>query len=432
MHSHPRRRHGLLATLLLAGLVLRLYWVLVFPSLPYADSVWYYEQARNLAQGEGYRYHGAPTAIWPVGYPFFLSLVFRLSGPSLLSAKITNVLLLTLDLLLIFVFAGLASKDSKVAFLTSLIVIFSPSHIVASGLVVTEPLFACLVHGSLIVLLLAVERKNAILWVLQGVLVGLVAYVRPEGSVLLVVVLLCCHKTLRPLRTVRGILLPLMIVLSSILVLAPWAIRNWAQLGMFIPVSTTGCMNLWVGSSPMADGGFFAPPDPSVNPTILRENDTEQTWYTRSCQAAFRLIADDPLRVIWLWPRKIFKLWKDDHDLVYWNVVKTSWPVSQQQADRVSALADTYYIAALALGIAGLCQWFAQRLVYSRDESRSASGYWVSVVVIACFTLVYLPFFGNSRFRFALFPLVALFAARLLASRLPVGRLSADGILVML
>jgi 4-amino-4-deoxy-L-arabinose transferase-like glycosyltransferase len=64
---------------------------------PTSDAAWYFSRAAMLADGRGYLGdHGAPTAYWPPGWPLALSLVFRLSGPSIWAVGLFNLALAAL------------------------------------------------------------------------------------------------------------------------------------------------------------------------------------------------------------------------------------------------------------------------------------------------------------------------------------------------
>lgn len=75
--------------------ILRLFCALISSPVPRDDGVYYVAAARDMAHGMGYLLRGEPTAYWPIGYPFFLSLIFRLSNDSLVAAKVAQVLLST-------------------------------------------------------------------------------------------------------------------------------------------------------------------------------------------------------------------------------------------------------------------------------------------------------------------------------------------------
>jgi hypothetical protein len=63
------------------AIVPRLFVALVISYEPTADARWLHEAAASLARGEGFAVDGKLTAYRPPGYPFLLSLTYRLSGP---------------------------------------------------------------------------------------------------------------------------------------------------------------------------------------------------------------------------------------------------------------------------------------------------------------------------------------------------------------
>ncbi len=415
------RQFAWFSVLVVIAFILRLVWVTYFPNLPYADSEWYFEQANNLAQNRGYIRDGQPTAMWPVGYPFFLSIVFRAVPSSIFTAKFANVILLTLDIGLLYYYARLICPIHPQALVLVAIVAFSPTYIMAASLISTEPLYACLVHLFLIVLLLAVRKNQISWWLLTAILVGIITYVRTEGAVLLLVAILFYVKVSvfphNKQRRVRNLWVPVLMVLVSILIITPWTFRNWTQLGIFIPVSTTGCMNMWIGSNPDANGGFNWNRDPAINPAVLREDDTEVTWYQRSCDAAVAAMSADPIRMLTLGANKFTKLWRYDDSLIHWNFAGTGNSFTTDQVDRVRRITNGYYWIVLALSIIGVVSrsFRPPYRVGSQTCRRWSEGYVLTGVSVVFLSLVYVPFFGEPRFHFVSFPLLALFGAELIA-----------------
>ena len=408
-HPQPLIRLGLVTAF---GLALRLLWIFNFPGGFYADSTWYYDQAVNLAQGLGYTYRDVPTAIWPVGYPLFLSLFFRLGGPSLWLAQIVNVVLLSIDLLLIFVIAHRLGATKRAALSATALLAIAPSHIISSGLAATEPLFVVLLHGQILLLIAAVRRSSMGLWLLNGAWLGLGVYVRSELFFLLPLLLLACLVTgwQKKPRCARPILMALATALVFGATLTPWTVRNYRVQGLLIPVSTTGCMNLWIGNTAAGNGAFYWPRDPEINPTVLREDDTETTWYRRSCDAAQKAILEDPARVLRRLPRKLFFLWENDSDMIYWSLAGATSEIDDQTRQMLYRITNAYYWPLLALGLAAMV------LLIPRDKGSVNTGlctdaYWLVTGVFLSLNLAYLPFFGTSRFHFGTFPLLLIFAA---------------------
>lgn len=163
-----------------AAIALRLAWVALVTPQPVSDFRWYYERASELANGQGYSVTAAtywpeyiippvllspamgrvPTAFWPVGYPAFLALIFTVSGPSLLAAKLANVALSAGVLLLSYRIAARLFASRLVAGGTLLLLGFYPDHIAYSSLLSTEILFLFLL--LLGVALLLADRKSVV------------------------------------------------------------------------------------------------------------------------------------------------------------------------------------------------------------------------------------------------------------------------------
>jgi hypothetical protein len=353
-----------------------LIWVFVFPNELYAESEWYFEQANNLKNGLGYIRNGEPSAMWPVGYPLFLSLIYRITPPTAMAAKLANVILLTLDVVLIFGFAWLIVPKHPQALILAAIVTFYPTHIMASSLLATESLYSVLVHLLLLVILIATYRSSVLWWIIAAALAGVITMVRTEGGVLLLLVMMCYIATLytrdkrfRKLQSIWGVALMVTIFCA---IIAPWTIRNWRQIGLFIPVSSTGCMNIWIGNGPDADGGFNWNGNPSVNPAALRPDDTEATWYLRTCDAAIDAVLDDPIRAISLWPRKYLKLWEDDYAIVHWNISGTDHRFGTPEEARLRHTANLYYWLVLILSLIGLVTRTFRRLYGTNGERRQS------------------------------------------------------------
>ena len=66
--------------ILLVALLLRVGWAVAIQNEQVSDANAYHLLARQLATGGTYGFDGTPNSFWPVGYPFFLSVQYRLFG----------------------------------------------------------------------------------------------------------------------------------------------------------------------------------------------------------------------------------------------------------------------------------------------------------------------------------------------------------------
>ena len=91
----------LLTIIIAAGFALRLIFAFSASKIPFnflSDSSLYYAWAKNIIAGKDFVtvYHCAPL------YPFFLALIFSLSGPSIPTALIVQAVLGALSCLLVY------------------------------------------------------------------------------------------------------------------------------------------------------------------------------------------------------------------------------------------------------------------------------------------------------------------------------------------
>jgi 4-amino-4-deoxy-L-arabinose transferase-like glycosyltransferase len=108
-----------------------------------------------------------------------------------------------------------------------------------SALGFSESLYIAVAAAVLLVAYQVYDRPTIGRWILLGVLIGLAALTRGEGGALLVLVAWplawwCASDW-------RGRLVPAATVtLATLVVIAPWMIRNVSEFNRFVPISTNG------------------------------------------------------------------------------------------------------------------------------------------------------------------------------------------------
>ena len=269
----------------------------------------YVEAAQALAGGAGI----PDRWIWirPPGYIAFLATVFRLTANSLVAAQVAQIAVALLTIVATYWLVGVgvrgqgsgvrgqglrggssvASRRSSVvsdqvavveairnpqsairntptqhstrntqhlAALAALILALQPSLILATGLFLTETLFLLLVTGLLGTLLAyrrATGARAAGGWAAAaGGLAGLALLTRSSGLPLvgLAGIWLLRHPTLAWRRQVAA--LGLFAACLGALLL-PWTLRNAAHYERFLPLDTAGAFALWTGNTdlPLAE-----------------------------------------------------------------------------------------------------------------------------------------------------------------------------------
>jgi uncharacterized membrane protein len=283
---------ALLAALTLAGLGLRTAYALDQPYAQPPDASAYERIAESLAEGRGFdsRPPGAarevqPSSAYAPGLPLLVGALYWLGdGPDLTVALLVLAFLGAAAVPLTYLL-GARLSGPLAGLLGAAAVAVYPALLQYQALLLTEPLAATLLVASLLALLHAARpplsrgpeetetdrplppRTGMARWILAGALLGLLALVRPEYLAIAVLLPLLAalstsmgrkhHHGLgnRPVNRWRPVAIGAGACLAAtVLVLAPWAIRNAVVLGRFVPVSTGGGKALYIGTYLGADG----------------------------------------------------------------------------------------------------------------------------------------------------------------------------------
>jgi len=401
-----------LPLILILSCIIRIAWIVYYPTNPYADSIWYFRNASELAAGQGFVYSiesHKPLAAWPVGYPVFLALFYLITGPSIFIAKILNVLLSVLCVFMTYIVAK-HIFNHKVGVLSALLLAFFPGMIVYSSLVASDLLFMTMTTACFIIFLKSQIKTRPgkkypgeyiyAFWL--GIVNGLTSLIRSTGLILfpfwIIMEWLLGYKArgLMLLKWTAAIAVGIMVILS------PWIVRNYIHFNAFIPVSTNGGANFWIGNNPNAFGGYMWPKDVKQNPLIdLVGSETviDKIGYSLGLQ----FIKANPLRALQLIPAKIFYLLNSNDFGLHWNKLSALSDHQNGTGNRAYAYTNLVYLVMVVLAIIGI----GTLIIYSKFELLTWSGIFFSVYWI----IIHLPFFGQDRFMMPAWPFLSIYAA---------------------
>lgn len=402
-----------------AAIAIRLLWVALVTPQPVSDFRWYYERASELAAGQGYTVTAAtywpeymippillsaadgrvPTAYWPVGYPAFLALLFRFTGPSLLAASLANVALYAGVLTLSYWLALRLFASRLVAGATLLLLGFYPDHIAYSSLLATEILFLFLLLLG-VALLLPDPTCRTMLG--AGVVLGLACLVKPHAIAVPGLVMLALSVS-RPRR--KFTLKQVLILHTAVgLTLLPWLMRNYQVFGQFVFIANNSGYNLYLGNNPHATGGY------SLTQSMIDQFagiPTETGRNHMAASLALDYLRAHPVAAAALWPAKVWHLYGKDIRGLFWNEAGLNLSESGRRFFWLLKItAQLYYMAIIAAVIVATLRL--------RRGRHRAPGLAVGLALVAYFTLIHLLTFGESRFHFPLMPWLMMLAATLL------------------
>ena len=222
----------------------------------FSDFLYMDRLAQSLAAGSGFALWGERIFNQSIGYPFLLSLCYRLCGSHWAVMMGMNVVLGALSVGLVYLLARSLSWDygrpgtgRKVAVSGALLALFYPDSLLYCAFAASENLLIPLV---LLVLLASTSKWKSCL--LQGGTVGFLA--AGMASVKAYALLLCL---LLPLvwwyKDRRFVARTAAAALLGIVCLVPWTYLNYvASEGRFVPFASIAGTVVLDGTNPLASG----------------------------------------------------------------------------------------------------------------------------------------------------------------------------------
>ncbi len=338
---------------------------------------------------------------WPPGAPFVFGLAHQLfpreseRPVDVPAAYPIQAAAGTLLVPVVFALAALAAGPVAGLVAAGAVAVYPPL-VTASGDLLTEPLGALALAVALIAVVLALRRPGPRRGALAGVLLGLAVLVRAD-LVLLPFVLAAVVALV--LRSRRGTLTAAVLAGAAVLTLAPWSVFASGVAGRFVPVSSGGASNLFVGTYLPGDGTMFGlkralgfrPTTPQlfVIDRVAREHGSppaarEDALRDAAAANVRRYVLGDPLGFAGMALRKVDRLW-------------LSSTVGTYRAERPWTRA--YHLLLVGLGALGLIAG----LVATRGR---APALWVVVAVVAYLTAVNVVLVSEARHNLPVMPVL--------------------------
>ncbi len=324
------------------ALILRVVYVLQVRYSPFfqtlgLDAKFYDQWARDLTRGEG------PSDAFFMSplYAYFLALIYRLFGRDLTLVRLIQAGLGSLSAVLVYLLAR-SVFDRKVGVVAGLLAATYGAFIFYDGSVLLTPLLVILNLAALVLLVRGDASRRPAAFALAGVAIGVSAIGRAAVLLFVPVALAwiwagrgaartaalgrkesdgggdrALHGTAgREMARSRNARLAAagLFLVGVVLVVAPVTIRNYVVSGDFVPITSNGGLNSYIGNSEISTGGYVKPEglDIVTDPdgaTIaereigreLRPSEVSAYWYARTR----RFIAGHPGAWLKLLVRKL-------------------------------------------------------------------------------------------------------------------------------
>lgn len=418
----------LLTAILGVGFTLRLLYLLEVVeqpafAFPEVDMGYHDAWARALVSGdwEGSAWHevsaipGTPY-FRPPGYPFFMSLVYRVFGADYLTIRIAQILL-GLGSVLLGYMLGQRWLGRSVGLLFSLFMASYWIFVYFEGELL-EPSLAIFLGLLLIYTLRAwVDRSGFWRGLGSGVVFGLFALVRPN-ILLFGPAIIIWGAWIKKKDTSRSRLFSTFggLILGALLCIAPVTIRNYRVANDVVLISANAEINLYIGNNEYADGlfvgrtlefGTFGTSDlyADIVQALEREQGCSLKYSEVSsyfAREAWRFIREQPGRFVQLLVRKV---------LLFWGPMETGHNKSIHYDRAFSPV-----LSAIPGNFAWALAWavIGSILLIAHPRGRSPVDRRLFVLIllfIAVYSSSFLPFFVTGQYRVPVIPFLLLFGA---------------------
>lgn len=370
---------------------------------PVMDSLYHHEWALDLVAG------GTPgTDAFFRGplYPYFLAVLYKLSGSSIAFAIFVHHVIGALTAGLVYLTARELFSRS-VSLVAGLTVALYWVLVYMEGDLLIETLF--IFFNSLCLLLLTMGIKRRKFWALAagGFALGLATITRPSVMVFFPAVPLAIWLAARNHPGKSGwIKHSIAVAVACALPIAPVMIRNYAVARAVVPVGASGGVNFWIGNNPASDGSTAIVPGTRADwwggyddaiamaekglGRKLKLSEVSDYYFKRG----FDYVKQNPSDAAALTLKKFRMYWgageraNDKYIYFFWHLAKMKYV----------PLPGFWLVAPLAI-LGGVLLW--------RRRADLAMLY----LFVGLYSIGVIVFFVNARFRLPIVPVLCMFAA---------------------
>ena len=356
MHSLPTASRIALVAVVVLALAMRLwFWWIQARSgaVPPGDPEEYYRAAIHILHGG---YHDTGKWLRPPVYPAFLALLLPAAGMHIADALLFQACILSVGVLAFYAF-GAHLFGRITGLVTALLAaIFIPLASYASSLY-AEALFVTLLVTGLTALNDAIERKSGRMAFGAGIILALAALTRAVGVYLipLAAAWMIWRAWSDGYREWRWYRSAILLLLGAMLVIGPWAGRNYLVHGRLIVSDTNGGISMWYGT--VRDDA-----EQAAGEARLAAVPNLADRQTLALRMAWDNIRDDPVRFLTRMRFKIASLYAlQTRSYAVGDVISIDSrgaPIVQNAGEyrlELTALADAQYVALMLLAIGGFC-----------------------------------------------------------------------------
>jgi 4-amino-4-deoxy-L-arabinose transferase-like glycosyltransferase len=258
--SFARGERKIVALVFLLALALRLVFFFVNKAgnplfyHPVLDSLFHHRWAEEILSGS---FWGSEVFFRAPLYPYFLALLYKVSGSSIAFAVLCQHVIGALSVVLVYLLAR-EFFVARVAILASAMAALYWPLIYFEGSLLIVTLIVFLDLLALLLLSVSVRRQNLGWFLVAGLVLGLSATARPSILILVPVLPLALFLSRRaedPAGRIRSWHKQTAAVLAGlIVVVTPVLLRNYTVGRDFVPIASQAGVNFFIGNNPLSNG----------------------------------------------------------------------------------------------------------------------------------------------------------------------------------
>lgn len=379
-----KMRRYLLSAIFISALLLRIIVAIHSISVLKGDEVAYDKYAKSIVAGEGFSDNGKPTSFRPPLYVFLVSFFYYFFGQNYLMIKLFQALIGAFTCLVVY-FLAKEGFSEKIGVFSAILSVFYPPFVYASSRILSEVIFVFFFTVSMFYLVrlrASLSRANCIV---LGLSLGLAALTKAIVQIFPLIIFICLYfyrKGDKPFS--RGVLRPFaVIVVSFLLPIIPWTLRNYHAHHAFVPITTETGEAFYSSYSPR-DGKIFgfSPDDDNIKQWRLISSEAEGSLFL--VKKTIELIKGNHRNVfLKMAPLKVFYFWS----AFDWEIIG-------------NGVYNFMYVFMLPFAIVAM---FASRKEWRRYLP-------LYLAIFYCFGMAVI-FYGSPRFRLLIDPYLIIFAS---------------------
>jgi tetratricopeptide (TPR) repeat protein len=392
-----------------AAFLLKLLYVIqsagsLHTNVPIMDSKYYDKEAREIVGGGFIRREA--FFMGPL-YPYFLSLVYAIFGRDFMIVRLLQIAGGAFVTVLTYLLGKEVFRPSA-AFAGVVLLVFYGAMTFHEAEMLMEWLGVLINTSALVVLHRMATHTGYRKYAIAGFLVGLSALARASILILLPVVVVWTLFLAGETNRVKKVLVLLAVTLITI---APATLHNYLASKDFVPITSNGGVNFYIGNGEGATGIFYPAKDIKFEPESasrsyvermfgrdMKPSEISAYWFKR----ALGYIGKHPAIEIRLLLKKTAMFFNG-----YEVPQIESWDIMRSKYSTLRLLFVNYWMI-LSLGLFGM--------IFSLREWRK---YFLLYGFVFSYALSIIIFFVTSRYRIQIAPVMCLFAGYALVMVFP-------------